>query len=279
MSALLLQPSALTQLGTPTRRALYQGDLFCAESPELLELVGALGRMVSDTIGVDVRELAYVHRGRTEAQLFELLQQARGQIRAHEPVWRAWIAAWFDRLGADPGQWSCDVVRLRAVSPAMHTIERARAAFAVHRDTWYANPQAQLNVWLPLLEMTAQQSFGFYPSCFNQAVENDSHLFDFDAFMSIAGFQGRSGGRAVYPQALDTSSMAPHRFAVAQGQALVFSASHLHGTLPNLSDRTRWSIDVRVVHRADEASGRGAANLDNRSTGAAGPGYQVLSPR
>lgn len=277
MSAPLLHPSLLTRLDERARRALYQGEMCRSESPTLLKLARDVRRMVSDTIHVPEDELEHMHQMCTEAQLFESLQLARTGVRAHEVLWREMLASWMEGLGEEAAQWSCDVVRLRAVSPSMHTIKGARAAFAVHRDTWYANPQAQLNVWLPLFDMTWSQSFGFYPSLFDQQVENDSHLFDFEAFMALAGFQGRSGGRAVYPRALGDSSLVPHRFAMGQGQALVFSASHLHGTLPNTSDRTRWSLDVRVVHRGDHASGIGAVNQDNRSTGLAA--YEALSPR
>lgn len=273
----LLKTRSLEGLDARARRALYDGQVGLSQSPELLELVRGVRGVVSGTI--DCEDLRRVHEGRTEAQVFELLQAARQRVREHEPRWRAHLARWLTHAGAPASHWLCDVVRLRAVTPRMHTLERARAAFAVHRDTWYANPQAQLNVWLPLFDLEASQSFAFYPDRMTEAIENDSGSFDFDEFTAIAGFQGRSGGRAVYPRALETSSLVAHRFRMCQGQALVFSASHLHGTAPNTSAHTRWSLDVRLVHREDMTEGRGAANVDNQSTGDASSTYEALSPR
>ena len=56
---------------------------------------------------------------------------------------------------------------------------------------------------------------------------------------------------------------------LAAGSLLLVSASHLHQSLPNLSDRVRFSIDLRLVHRGDLWAGRGAPNVDNRSSGGA----------
>jgi hypothetical protein len=41
----------------------------------------------------------------------------------------------------------------------------------------------------------------------------------------------------------------------------------LHTTVPNTSGRTRFSIDFRVVNRADVEAGVGAANVDSECTG------------
>ena len=46
----------------------------------------------------------------------------------------------------------------------------------------------------------------------------------------------------------------------------MFSAAHLHSTVPNTSERTRLSIDFRTVH-LDELIDGGAPNLDSASTG------------
>jgi hypothetical protein len=48
---------------------------------------------------------------------------------------------------------------------------------------------------------------------------------------------------------------------------LIFSAAQLHSTVPNTSGRTRFSIDFRTVSLMDLETGRGAPNIDNRSTG------------
>jgi hypothetical protein len=44
---------------------------------------------------------------------------------------------------------------------------------------------------------------------------------------------------------------------------IIFSGAHLHGTVPNRSGQTRFSVDFRLMHIDDLAAGRGAINVDN----------------
>jgi hypothetical protein len=48
---------------------------------------------------------------------------------------------------------------------------------------------------------------------------------------------------------------------------VVFSAAHMHSTVPNTTGRARYSIDFRTVNRADLESGRSAPNVDSACTG------------
>ena len=57
------------------------------------------------------------------------------------------------------------------------------------------------------------------------------------------------------------------RLLVPPGGLILFSAAHLHETVPNTSGLARYSIDFRTVHKGDAAARRGAANLDSRCTG------------
>ena len=48
---------------------------------------------------------------------------------------------------------------------------------------------------------------------------------------------------------------------------ILFSAAHLHETVPNTSGIARYSIDFRTVHLDDVLAHNGARNLDSRCTG------------
>ena len=52
------------------------------------------------------------------------------------------------------------------------------------------------------------------------------------------------------------------RVAGGSGDMIVFSGSHLHGTVPNLSGRIRYSIDFRVYQSEDLRERVGAKNQD-----------------
>jgi hypothetical protein len=51
------------------------------------------------------------------------------------------------------------------------------------------------------------------------------------------------------------------------GSLILFSAQHLHATIPNDSGRTRFSIDFRTVHRDDIVEHAGARVIDSSATG------------
>jgi hypothetical protein len=48
---------------------------------------------------------------------------------------------------------------------------------------------------------------------------------------------------------------------------IVFAAAHLHSTVPNSSDKTRFSLDFRTVDARDLADDRGAPNIDSECKG------------
>jgi ectoine hydroxylase-related dioxygenase (phytanoyl-CoA dioxygenase family) len=61
------------------------------------------------------------------------------------------------------------------------------------------------------------------------------------------------------------------------GGVLIFSGNQLHSTVPNTSDRTRFSIDFRTVHIDDVAEHRGAPNIDSECTGTTMGDYLRIS--
>ena len=186
-----------------------------------------------------------------------------------EPAWRDRCRNFLLSLGINLEEFGLDRVRLRGLAPGAEAIPAAAAAFYAHRDCWYANPQSQINLWLPLHDVDSTNSFGFYPQFFTVPVENDSELFDYDQFCRSGGFQS-TVQTLVYPCWLaEEQPTPPSAVDLKLGELLFFSASHLHRTLPNRSGQIRFSLDMRLVHRGD----RGAPNCDNRSRGDASADY------
>ena len=48
---------------------------------------------------------------------------------------------------------------------------------------------------------------------------------------------------------------------------ILFSGAQLHSTVPNVSGKTRFSIDFRTVNLDDVIAQRGAPNIDSKCTG------------
>lgn len=197
-----------------------------------------------------------------------------GKVRkrlASEELYRKRLFELLAHLGFAKGEHAVDPVRLRAVTHLGHENPKAAPAYTAHRDTWYANPQAQINWWIPLHAVTEADSFAFFHDSFDKPVPNNSAGFDYDEWMANVGWQSTSGKPAVYPQAQEGSFSAENgdAFCSGAGDIILFSAAHLHQTVKNASGLTRFSIDFRTVHLGDHASGKGAANVDNGSTGSA----------
>ena len=47
----------------------------------------------------------------------------------------------------------------------------------------------------------------------------------------------------------------------------MFAGAQLHSSVPNMSGKTRFSIDFRTVHSDDLLSRSGAPNIDSECTG------------
>ena len=175
-------------------------------------------------------------------------------------------------LGLDPARTFSDRLRLRGVASGAHRQPGASHAYCVHRDTWYANPAAQINVWIALHEVTAAESFLFYPDCFDRPVRNDSDRFDLDDWLRLGGFQRPHPGK-VFPQALDEALGEAVALAVPEAAALLFSGTHLHGTLGHDTGRTRFSLELRLVHLDDVEELERTRRLDSRARGSVLPDY------
>ncbi|HYE72281.1 MAG TPA: hypothetical protein VEF04_03085, partial [Blastocatellia bacterium] len=57
------------------------------------------------------------------------------------------------------------------------------------------------------------------------------------------------------------------RLVYKAGGIFIFSAAHLHSTVPNTSGVARYSIDFRTVNLADLKAGIAAPNIDSEPLG------------
>ncbi len=257
------------------RRALYRGEVVrvaaSAQSRALAELLVARAeRAFSGAL-----PLSTVHERLSPAALFERVTALRGEIAADAQVREA-VRAALVAAGIDPAEHAVDTPRLRVVPSGGHRVAAAAPAYHAHRDTWYANPRAQINVWTPLLDARAEETFVIHTGAFGCAVPNDSASFDYAAWRAGVGFQNpRPAPDAPYPRLLGSPPDEGMPIAASAGELVLFSAAHLHATRAHDSGRTRFSIDVRVVHLGDHAAGLGAPDEDNRSRGSTLEDYEV----
>ncbi len=271
MSALLkanLPPSHGSIVLQP--EAFYRGELaLLTATSATLKLVQELHQRLHQAL-LPASTFARAHHILASELLRHRLHHLRRQLYTDQAVLKS-LAAIVSELVEElswPELPAVDLPRLRAIVPQMHQLPAAADAFSAHRDTWYANPAAQINLWIPLGDYSAAQTFVFYPACFSRPVKNNSEGFDYQQWQATVGWQSlQKPESAIYPQALEVPNVEQMGFACEAGQRLLFSGSHLHQPLPNNSDHIRFSLDMRLVCRRDFAEQRGAPQIDNRSKG------------
>ena len=164
-----------------------------------------------------------------------------------------------------------DVPRLRMVTSHGYLTSGVGYAHHPHRDTWYSAPFQQLNWWLPIYEIEADSSMAFHPRYWSEPVKNGSSEFNYYEWNSVgrkdAAKHVKSDTRK-QPKPEEEMELEPQvRLVTEPGGIVIFSAAHMHSTVPNTTGRARYSIDFRTVNRSDIEAGRSAPNVDSACTG------------
>ena len=111
----------------------------------------------------------------------------------------------------------------------------------------------------------------FHTRYWDRAVHNDSSEFNYQEWgqtgrkTAAQHIKSDTRKQTVAQEALQLDPQL--RVITRTGGVLVFSAAHLHSSVPNTSGKTRLSIDFRTVHLDDLMADRGAPNIDSSCTG------------
>ncbi len=251
------------------RTRLYNGDLFIQNSsPAVSAFVDFTRSMVEEAFAPLDPELAqYEMAVEDYAALLGKLKPAF----IHHPESKKHLANILAEAGCDPDLTYFDVPRLRTSTSDDYLTTGIAYAFHPHRDTWYSAPMMQLNWWLPVYDVSADNVVAFHPWYFDRKVANGSADYNYYVWnrdsralaASQIGVDTRKQPRPEEPIDLDPQI----RPVPAVGGMVIFSGAQLHSSVPNNSGRTRISIDFRTVHRADVEAHRGATNVDSDCTG------------
>lgn len=244
-------------MGPPTsvEDRVFAGEIVSLETPATLRLSQEARALVVEIFGDQPEQF-------DAADFRELVERARERLADHR--WRPLMRDCLLSAGCSLSGLCLDTLRLRAIPPGLERIPEAAPVFFCHRDTWYGNPCSQLNAWIALQEVDERNSFAFYPLHFRKSILNDSEQFSTRRFEQEGGFGRVCPNHSVYPRALEPPAGEVWKVRARAGQMLLFSASHLHQTLPNQTEKVRFSLDFRAYHQID----RGAApDPDNHSRG------------
>ena len=253
-------------VGESLRDGVYCGRAWlCDPRDTTIAIVDRAWAILRRHVGDDPRS---AHARLGDPEHFARVGAARRAV-FEDPVLRRLFVELGSALGIEPRALRFEPPKLRAVVPAGHENEAAWPVYVAHRDTWYAVPRAVVNVWIALHDVSEEETFELFFDRFDVPVPNDSATFDYAAWQApgrglrIGWQDSNASSTASYPTVVGEPDLgAGARFACARAGWLVFSGAHLHKTRAHAQSLTRFSLDARLVHAGDAASGRGAPCVD-----------------
>jgi hypothetical protein len=251
------------------RQALYEGDIIVyGARPSSLALCRHAAQMIEEAFGGrDPRTVQH----EIPVEEFAAIAAPLKSGFIHHPESKRLIANLLLEMGCDPDVTYFDVPRLRMATSDGYLTSGVAYAHHPHRDTWYSAPMCQINWWLPIYPIRPDNAMAFHPRYFREGVPNDSDRFNYYEWNAN---QRRNAAQHVksdtrwQPHASVPLELEPDiRLLPEVGGMILFSAAHMHSTVPNTSGVTRWSIDFRTVALSDVVAKRGARNVDSHPSG------------
>lgn len=251
------------------RQRLYSGQLFVfSPRPSTVALCEFAKSMIQDAFGpVDPLDAQY---SMPVEQYVAIVSPLKPKF-IHHPETRQLLRNVVAEFGCDLDETFVDVPRLRMVTSDGYLTSGVGYAHHLHRDTWYSAPMAQLNWWLPIYDFESESSMAFHPDYWSKRVKNGSADFNYYEWNSVGrkdAAQHIKSDTRKQPKAEEPMNLEPQiRVVCPPGGVILFSAAHMHSTVPNTSGRARYSIDFRTVNLADLRAGNAAPNIDSEPAG------------
>jgi len=254
------------------RASLFNGELFVySPTPASLDLCAFARSMIEEHFeGMDPLT---AQREMPVGDYAEVLGELKPAF-IHHPESRQLVRRVVESLGADPERTYCDFPKMRSSTSDSYLTTGIAYAWHPHRDTWYSAPFAQLNWWTPIYPIRPDNCMAFHLQYFREPVPNTSSGYNY--YEWNAKFRGASVTKLVskddrpLPKPTTAIEREPEtRIVCPVGGFILFSAQHMHSSVPNTSGVTRFSIDFRTVHQADLELGRAAPNVDAECGGTA----------
>jgi hypothetical protein len=263
--------------------------------PQRRELLYAGNLVVLTDVAAVTELVAFTRGGLASAFAPHDPTQAHTRCSDHEleSILSNWKADFAQR--AETSALTTEVIRQAGFDSALTYFDppKARSAFPLgridsgvaqqfpwHRDVWYAAPAQQVNWWLPVFELSAENSLSFDLSSFARRVDNDSATFDYEREMKkprLAQTTTATVAGLALPSARAWEAPVETVLVPSPGQVILFSGAQLHRSVPNTSERARYSLDFRTLNRDDVLAGIGAPLVDAECTGTALGGYRRVA--
>jgi len=256
--------------GDSARRAqLFAGDLLIFSSRRsVLALVDHARSMIEEAFEGRDPETA---QPEMDVQDYAALLADLKPRFIHHPRSKDCIRAILTDFDCDPERTYFDVPRMRTSTSDNYLTTGIAYAFHPHRDTWYSAPFAQQNWWLPIYDVSADNVVAFHPRYWEQGIRNSSRDYDYEEWNRTSrpdAARHIGTDTRKQPKADEEIELDPQlRPVMPVGGMMLFAGAQLHSSVPNISGRTRFSIDFRVVSLDDLEAGHSAPNVDSECRG------------
>lgn len=192
------------------REKLYNGDLYVYEPSQGTQALCELAREMCEKAFAPYHPVEAQHHLPVE-EYNEILKDLKPRF-IHHPRCKELIPQLLAEHGCDLEKTYFDVPRLRTATAGDYLSSGLAYAFKPHRDTWYSPPMCQLNWWLPVYELSADNGMAFYPQYWNTPIRNSSADFNYQNWnltgRKQAHHQGSKDTRK-QSEALETLSLDP----------------------------------------------------------------------
>ena len=193
------------------------------------------------------------------------IDELQARFKGDERVNNLFRAA-LEHVGVAVERTYWDSPRLRVVPPVGDHEGLQIGRIGIHRDTWGSNVLEQTNWWTSLRPLTEERTIAFYPRYWERPIANTSADWDLDAVRERRRRGERVEELPIVPEPTELVDRESElRMVMEPGDFLCFSGAHLHASVPNTSNATRYSVELRTVYADDLTSERGAPNLDGRA--------------
>lgn len=248
------------------KEAVYAGDVFLnTQLVAARELCSFAQESITAAFDGETNHPA-LHTMMPVEEFVSRVTRLKGQFTNSQRV-KDLIREFTFEIGVDPEEYIFDVPRIRVVPNYDYLHAGVSYAYKPHRDTWYGSVDCQINTWMPVYTIEPEQTMMINPAYFDRPVQNTSAEWSLSDWINTQRHKAKDNLTEevrVHPVPLDAiDTSAEMRIAGNTGDMLIFSGSHLHGTVANHTDRTRFSVDFRLMHLADLHSKRGAINVDS----------------
>ena len=268
MNALYVDPTVSDET---RRKYLFDGQLLVySPRPSSLALIEWARELIRDAFGT-LDPLTAQHEVSVE-KFIEILTVLKPKFINHSTSKELLQKLLLD-IGCDPEKTYFDVPRMRTSTSHNFLTAGIAYVFHPHRDTWYGAPMCQINWWIPIFPVQPDNAMAFHCRYWDTPIANESPEFNYDEYVQTSrknAAQYVKEDTRKQPHPIGNVELDPQiRVITKEGGMLLFSAAHLHSSVPNTSGYTRFSIDFRTVHLDDVAAKFGAPNLDTACTGTA----------